>query len=484
MEGKNAENTERRMKMALRTLMLRKKIDDKKKVLEELRGREADFQKRESELETAIGEAETEEDREGVEKLVEDFEREKKEHDEQKVNLEKEVGELEEELKREEEKQKETVVKSKESNERTGGRGMAAEHRTGFYGMSIQERDAFFGREDVQGFLRNVRTCIKEKRALNNVGLTIPNVMLELLKTKVEETSKLLGRITPRPVAGKARQRIMGTVPEAIWTEMCAALNEMDMGFNDIEVDGYKVGGFFSVCNTIIEDNDVNLTTEILNALGKSIGKALDKAIVYGTGVKMPLGIVTRLAQTAQPSDYPATAREWKNLSTSNILKGKGKSGIELFKELVTNSGVIENDYSESGLVWMMNKKTHTKLMVESMDKNLNAAVVAGINNQMPVIGGDIIELNFIPENNIVFGYLDMYLLAERAGTTLGQSEHVRFIEEQTVFKGTARYDGKPVIAEAFAACTITTDAVTTSVSFPTDKANEKAETGQGQSNE
>ena len=44
-----------------------------------------------------------------------------------------------------------------------------------------------------------------------------------------------------------------------------------------------------------------------------------------------------------------------------------------------------------------------------------------------------------------------MYLLVERAGTELATSEHTRFLEDQTVFKGTARYDGKPVIAEAFA---------------------------------
>lgn len=469
--------------MALKTLMLRKKIDDKKKMLAELRSKDEDFRKRETELETAIGEAQTDEERDEVEKLIGEFEEEKKTHTEEKVNLEKEVGELEEELKREEEKQKETVEKPQaRSEERMGRKEMGTTNRTKFYGMSIQERDAFFVREDVKDFLQEVRTCIKEKRALNNVGLVIPEVMLELLKEKVSETSKLLSRVTLRPVAGKARQRIMGTVPEAIWTEMCAVLNEMDLGFNDIEVDGYKVGGFFSVCNAIIEDNDVNLTTEILNALGKSIGKAVDKAIVYGTGVKMPLGIVTRLAQTAKPSDYSTTARGWKDLRSSNMLKGTGKTGIALFKELVEYSGVIENDYSETGLVWLMNRKTHTKLLVESMDKNLNAAVVAGINNQMPVIGGDIVELSFIPDNNIVFGYMDMYLLVERAGTALGQSEHVKFIEDQTVFKGTARYDGQPVIAEAFAACTITTNAVTTAVAFPADKANTQTDAS-GQQN-
>ena len=145
---------------------------------------------------------------------------------------------------------------------------------------------------------------------------------------------------------------------------------------------------------------------------------------------------------------------------------------MDLFKEIVTNTGVIDNDYSESGLVWLMNKRTHMKLMVQSMDKNMNAAIVAGIGTQMPIVGGDIVELKFIPDDNIAFGYLDMYLLAERAGTQIGQSEHVRFLDDQTVFKGTARYDGEPVIAEAFGIMSITTTAPTTTATFQADKAN------------
>ena len=42
-----------------------------------------------------------------------------------------------------------------------------------------------------------------------------------------------------------------------------------------------------------------------MTMLGQSIGLALDKAIVYGTGVKMPLGIVTRLAQASKAEGCP-----------------------------------------------------------------------------------------------------------------------------------------------------------------------------------
>lgn len=458
--------------MALKMLLLRSKLEKSKNLLEELRSKDDDFAKREAELEEAIGEVtdETpEEDRKEIETQVEDFEKEKEAHEEEKKKLEEEIEEIEKEM-AEEEKRSAAAVKTPEKRE---GRVVETmENRTKFYGMSIQERDAFFAREDVKTFIGEVRTCIKEKRALSNVGLVIPEVMLDLLKEKVQETSKLIRRVNLRSVSGTARQRIMGTIPEAIWTEMCAKLNELALGFNDVEIDGYKVGGFFAVCNSILEDNDVNLVTEILNALGKAIGKAIDKAIVYGKGTKMPLGFVTRLAQKAKPENYSDTSITWKDLSGSNIITGTGKTDLELFKEIAKNAGILNDDYSEGGICWLMNKKTHMNLMVQSMGKNTNAAIVAGMNNAMPIVGGEIIDLSFIPDNDIAFGYLDMYLLGERAGTSLGQSEHCRFIEDQTVFKGTARYDGLPVIPDAFGLMSLTTTAPATAVDFPTDKAN------------
>ncbi len=462
--------------MALRMLLLRSKLEKAKVELDKLRAKDADFATREAELEQAIGEVTeetSEEDRAELETQVENFQSEKEAHEEEKGNLESEIEKIEGDI-AEEEKRSNAAVKQPEKRE--GGKVEVMVNRTKFFGMSVQERDAFFAREDVKNFLGEVRTCIKEKRALSNVGLTIPEVMLELLKEKVKETSKLLNRVNLRPVSGTARQRIMGTIPEAIWTEMCAKLNELNLGFNDVEVDGYKVGGFFAVYNAILEDNDVNLATEIINALGKAIGKAVDKAIVYGKGTKMPLGIITRLAQTEKPSDYSSTAIEWKDLHTTNIITGTGATGTALFKKIAIDTGVLNEDYSEGGLAWLMNKKTHMTLIAESMDKNMSAAIVAGMNNSMPVVGGEIIELPFIPDGNIVFGYLDMYLLAERAETRLGQSEHCRFLEDQTVFKGTARYDGEPIIPDAFAVMTVSTVAPVTSVDFPGDTANTTTE--------
>lgn len=343
-----------------------------------------------------------------------------------------------------------------------------------FFKMSAQERDAFFAREDVKKYLEEVRTCMREKRALTNVGLTIPVVMLGLIRENIAEYSKLYKHVNVRAVGGESRLVVMGTVPEAVWTECCANLNELDLGFNDVEVDCFKVGGFFAICNATLEDSDIDLASELLTALGQAIGLALDKAILYGTGSRMPLGVVTRLVQTSQPADYPATARTWTDLHTSNIkaINSSGMTAAQLFAAIVTNFGAAKGKYSRGEKVFVMNEKTYTALAAQAISINANGAVVTGVFDRMPVVGGIIEVLDFVPDNVIIGGYFDLYLLAERAGNKFATSEHVRFLADQTVMKGTARYDGKPAIAEGFVAMGINNTTPNATMTFAPDTAN------------
>ena len=90
----------------------------------------------------------------------------------------------------------------------------------------------------------------------------------------------------------------------------------------------------------------------------------------------------------------------------------------------------------------------------------------------MPVVGGVVEVLDFIPDYVIIGGYFDLYKLAERGGAQFAQSEHVLFINDKTVFKGTARYDGAPAIAEAFVAIGINGTTPNSTMTFALDKAN------------
>lgn len=438
--------------MALKTLLLRSRLEKAKSDLENLRAKDAGFKKREEEIEAAIEEmtADTpEEDRQAVEQQAEDLEKEKTANEEEKGKLEEEIKKIEGEM-AEEEKRAKASIHHPEKKERSETNTMVS--RKKFFGMSIQERDEFLGREDVKGFLQRTRELGKQQRAITGSELLIPSVVLELIRENIQNYSKLYKHVSVRPVPGKARQTIMGTIPEGVWMEMCAVLNELNLSFSAVEVDGYKVGGFIAICNAILEDSDINLASEIITALGQAIGLALDKAILYGTGTKMPMGIVTRLEQAAKPSNYPSNARAWEDLHSKNVLTITDKTDVALFKELVKASGAAKSNYSVGNKFWAMNETTHTTLVSNALTINAAGAIVSGMNGTMPIVGGAIEELNFIPDDVIIGGYGDLYLLVERAGASISQSEHVRFLEDQTVFKGTARYDGQPIIAEGFVA--------------------------------
>lgn len=458
--------------MALRVLMTKKKLDTAKKSLEDLRSQREEFEKRESEIEKAIEEALTEEEKKVVEEEIDKHEAEKAELDEKEKALSDEVSELEQELASLEEEQGKPVEKEEVPKEEERKSVKTMETRK-FFNMNVQERDAFFAREDVNKYLDEVRSAIREKRALTNVGLTIPEVFMGLIRENLIDYSKLYKYVDVRRINGEGRAVIMGSIPEAVWTECCANLNELTLGFNDVELDCYKLGGYFAVCNANMEDSAINLATELVIALSKAIGLALDKAILYGTGVKMPLGVVSRLAQTEAPATYPATARTWVDLHTSNIKSiPANTTGAALIAAIITAFGNAKGKYSRGTKVWVMNETTYTNLVAASVSVDASGAIVAGVNGQMPVIGGNIEVLDFIPDNVIIGGYFDLYLLAERAGAKFMTSEHVRFLQDQTVLKATARYDGEPAIAEAFVAIGLNAVTPNATMSFAADTAN------------
>ena len=447
--------------MALKALLIKKQLDEKRKQRTALDAKDAEFQTREAELAKAIDEVTeetTQEERDALSEMVASFDADKSAHTESKTLLDREIGDLENALAAEEAAQstEPEFAPQEMPVERKEDKIMNAETRSLFFKkMSAQERSAFTSREDVQSYLTEIRSSIKEKRAITNVGLTIPEVILGLLRENLINFSKLYKHVTVRTVRGDGRYLIMGTVPEAIWTECCANLNELTLGFNDLEMNCYMVAGYFAVCNANIEDSDIDLLGELLEALAQAIGLALDKAILYGrnsnAAMNMPQGILSRLAQTAQPSGYPATARTWVDLHTSNIQTITASlTGIDFFRALALASGAAKGAYSRGEKVWVMNETTYTTVVANAMAVDAGGAIVSGVNGTMPVIGGVIEVLNFIPDNVIIGGYFDLYVLAERRGPRFGTSEHVRFLADQTVMKGVARYDGAPAIAEAF----------------------------------
>lgn len=464
--------------MALKVLKLRQQQTIKRTALQKLRDKAGQLKTREVELEQAIQEAATEEDLQAVEQAVSELDTQTQENTAAIEALEQEIADLQQQLdEAEAEQDPQPEGKARGRNNINQERNVIhmPNTRMTWREMFAQCREALRADPAVKAFAQRLRAMRGQNRSVTGADLGIPPAYLPILRRAIEESSKLYRHVTVTALHGQARQNIAGEIPEGIWFEMDGALNELEINFTQLEMDGYGVGGYIAIPNPVLEDDDdLQLAETVVDYMARSIGKAFDKACVYGTGSRTMVGWVTRLAASSKPAWWGGKQGDFTDLHTSNILKLNlaEKSGAEFFRPLIAALAVAKPDYAAKSPVWVMNRKTHLDLMSQALAFDASAALVAGVNNTFPVVGGEIVELEFMSDYEITGGFVDMMRVVERAGTSLDSSDKTLFIENQTVFRAIARYDGKPAYGEAAVLINYHNTEPATAKTFGRDAAN------------
>lgn len=332
--------------------------------------------------------------------------------------------------------------------------------------------------DETRNFLGRLRE--NHTRGVKGVEYTVPTVMLPLIREMTSRYSKLLKHVNHQVIKGDAKQNILAAAPEAVWTMTTGKINEVDLNVTQVMMDGNKLGAYVAIPNPYLEDSDENLAYIVIDYLGQSNGYALDKAIVYGDGRNKPVGFMTRLGAAEKPSWWQDTMPDFVNLSAIHIgkLSAASVTGAALFREMLKFLGTAKQKYTggTGDKFWTMSEDTYMQLQSELLSINAAGAVVTGAQMTMPILGGAVETLDFIPSGVIAGGYGNQYLLSERAGVKITSSEHAMFLDDNTVFKSTSRWDGMPIAGEGFAAFSLTTTAPTTTAAFAEDKANTTTE--------
>lgn len=421
--------------MALKQLMLRKTIEQARSKLAEMEPTEATLETRSEDLSKAIEEASTDEELALVNEELEVLEKDQKDFDENKQQLAERISTMENELaeleKKSEAKPKTTENRS-DANMQTRTGELTREERAYLGRMDIrsQVRESLNTREvqDFYGEIRDIMTG--KKRAINDAELIIPHTVYNRIQILVGDYGVMYREVDVIPLNGTARVVLDGSNPEGIWVEMCEPLQELSVGFNAVEVDGYKVGGFFRVCNAILEDSMINLAMYLERKLAISIAKALDKAILLGIGSlgKQPMGIIPNLAAANQVT-----------------LADNAVGGI--FGSLFGYMSLIDTGENSIGeVIAVMKRATYYKSVAPRLVLTNSSGTYTLPNIQNPNFAGLRVVLSqYMPDDKVLVGDFKKYILAERAGVKLSSSNVTEFIQDNTLFKGTARYDGKPL---------------------------------------
>lgn len=442
----------------LKQLMISKKIEQRKANLAEMVAQEETFKTRAAELETSIEEVATDEEIAVIEEEIEKLDTDKAALEEKKGKLEGEIADLEGELEqlnnKDHKNDPEQTEEKIERNKNLGGQQRMESNKLTKRGQVIER----LNREEVRSFYSNLSQAI-QKRSITGLDLTIPQILLDTVTDDIGRYSVFYDLVRVAKLTGKGRAIVAGEAPQAVWTEMVGKINELGCLFTDIEVDGYKVGGFIPLDNSLIEDSMVNLANHVEECLKESIAIALDKAILYGTGTKMPLGLI--------PAIQANDTLKLSNIITLTTANTKFAKIIEAMKY------VKRGRRGRGPITIAMNEATWLGTVVPmSLASNAAGAFVTVSGQAFPGVGYKVVFSEEIPENNLIVGDFSKYLLAERSDIKGASSTEFLFTEDKTVFKATARFDGKPVKTGAFVIIGLNDVVPTVTASFAVDSAN------------
>ena len=309
--------------MALRQLMLAKQIADKEKELEEIRGKDADFETREKELETSIEEANTEEERSVVDEEITKFTEEKEAHEERKSELETELGELRGKMK-EYEKAPEKREKEKDMGKRSEEIEEARSAINAFVKSKGQVREGGFKEADA-GILIPVEILAPQEK---------PEDIVDLRNyVKVVGVNSSSGKY---PVIAKSGSK-MSTVEEL---EQNPELSKPKISNIDYSIETRR--GYIPISQEAIDDADYDVTGLIRdeindqsrNARNTDIATVLKSATAKSvTGLDGLKDLVNKEIKKVYPVKFIISASLYAELD-----KLKDKNGRYLLQDSITSS--------------------------------------------------------------------------------------------------------------------------------------------------
>ena len=276
--------------MALKSLMLRKKIEDKKKELEAVRAA-GNFETREAELEASIEEAETDEEKATVDEEIEKLEAEKKEAEEKIGALEREVEELETQLAGIEEGQKEERKDKVVDMQKFGRDSM--EYRTAF-------RDYVQTGKMNKEILQTRNDPTDAASTSSDLGVLIPEtVMQEIIKGVGEAHGQLYDRVRKTNLKGGVKYPIGSfTATFNRITESTTSLRQDPGGITGYVAFGYKIGEI-RLARTLLQAvlSVPVFEQEFAKCVAEAYVKAMDIEIMTGTEANNQcVGILTEAA--------------------------------------------------------------------------------------------------------------------------------------------------------------------------------------------
>jgi HK97 family phage major capsid protein len=292
--------------------------------------------------------------------------------------------------------------------------------------MDVNYRSAFLRK--LQGLESKLTP---EERALVTASAVIPTETLNAIVEKLEQNSVLLPHVTRLNIPGNVSIPVENAKNEAAWVAMGTAATDASDSFSAVTLAAHKLIKTIEIGADVEAMSIDAFEAFIVDALAKKIARAIENAILNGTGSGQPTGLLLA-GQVTQSETYTKLGMVY-----GDILKIVAKLPTAYHK----------------GAKWVFTRAVFFQEVLGIVDDEgrpivLPLSVEGG--PQFTLLGYPVIINDFVPLDNGLFGNFEYYAVNFAKQIEVAKDSSVGFRTASHVYRGLALADGKPLLAEAF----------------------------------
>lgn len=219
------------------------------------------------------------------------------------------------------------------------------------------------------------------------------------------------------------------------WRDEAAAKTASQPAYRTVELSLKKLTGLVYATDELLQDAAA-IEAFIMMALPEELTFKAEDAFIRGTGAGMPLGILNSGAVVT-------------------VLQEPGQAANTLIYENVSKMYSRMWARSRPNAVWFINQDCEpqmNQMFVVTGASGTPVYLPAGGLSQKPygtLFGRPVIPVEYCSTvgtvGDIIFADMSQYVVIEKGGIQAASSIHVRFLNDETVFRFVYRVDGQPL---------------------------------------
>lgn len=269
-----------------------------------------------------------------------------------------------------------------------------------------------------------------ETRAISSTGAAIPTIISDQLITKVKTLAPMLNEITLLNVAGAVTFMVEGVRDDAaIHTENANITGASD-ALVKVTLGSYEFVKVISISKTVSTMSIPAFEGWLTDILAEDIARRIENCLVNGTGTNQPQGV--------------ATANTWDDTNSVTV----GANGSLTVSNVTTFISLLPAAYDVNGKILMSKKTLFTDFMPLKDDSKY--PLVKYENGEHSVFGYPILISDYVPLHEAYIGDFKKIVGNLSQDIAVESSAESGFLRNAIDFKGTAQFDSKVALGEAF----------------------------------